>query len=177
MLLMRNGFGFNTNLFETNVLNLAVVVRIVVTVVGDAVRRLLDQRRQIILSTLQEADQKAIEAQNRLDIAQKSVETARLRAQEIRRQADQLAEQESSTIQQQLKNDLQRLQERGRQAVKLEYQRTMQSITQQVATLALTTAESILLTVLGSQDKDCAKQKKLNEIHVRETLCQLKLGF
>jgi F-type H+-transporting ATPase subunit b len=174
MLLMRNGFGLNTNLFETNVLNLAVVVGIVVTVVGDAVRSLLDQRREIILSTLQEADQKAREAQNRLDTAQKSVEIARLRAQEIRRQAVQLAEQESSTIQQQLANDLQRLQERGRQAVKLEYQRTMQSITQQVATLALTTAESMLLTVLGSQDKDCSKQKELNEMHVRETLCQLK---
>ena len=56
---MRQGFGFNTNLFETNVLNLAVVVGIVVTVVGDAVQSLLDQRRQNILSTLAEADKKS----------------------------------------------------------------------------------------------------------------------
>jgi F-type H+-transporting ATPase subunit b len=55
---MRHGFGLNTNLFETNVLNLIVVVRIVVTVVGDALRNLLDQRRKVILSTLQEADKK-----------------------------------------------------------------------------------------------------------------------
>jgi hypothetical protein len=45
LLTMRYGFGFNTDIFETNVLNLAVVVAIVVTVVGDAVATLLDQRR------------------------------------------------------------------------------------------------------------------------------------
>jgi F-type H+-transporting ATPase subunit b len=55
---MRHGFGFNTNLLETNVLNLRVVVRIVVKVVGESLRELLDQRRQTILSTLQEADKK-----------------------------------------------------------------------------------------------------------------------
>jgi F-type H+-transporting ATPase subunit b len=68
---MRNGFGLNTNLFETNVLNLAVVVGVVVTVVGDALSVLLKQRRETILSTLQEADDKAIEAKNRLDEAKK----------------------------------------------------------------------------------------------------------
>jgi F0F1-type ATP synthase membrane subunit b/b' len=57
---MRHGFGFNTNLLETNVLNLRVVVRIVVKVVGESLRELLDQRRQTILSTLQEADKKKI---------------------------------------------------------------------------------------------------------------------
>lgn len=55
---MRHGFGFNTNLLETNVLNLRVVVRIVVKVVGDALRELLDQRRKAIVSTLTEADKK-----------------------------------------------------------------------------------------------------------------------
>lgn len=177
MLQMRNGFGLNTNLFETNVLNLAVVVGIVVTVVGDSVRTLLDERRQIILSTLQESDQKAMEAQQRLEEAQEAVELARSRAQEIRIQALQTCEQERSIIQQQLKKDLQRLQERGRQAVQLEYQRTVQALTQKVATLALTTAESTLLTILGSQDPSCVKQKELNETCVRETLRQLKSGL
>jgi hypothetical protein len=33
-----HGFGFNTNILETNVINLAVVIAVVVSVVGDAVR-------------------------------------------------------------------------------------------------------------------------------------------
>lgn len=171
---MRHYFGLNTDLFETNILNLAVVVGIVITFVGDALRTLLDQRQKTILSALQEADQKAREAQQRLDDAREAVETVRLRAKEIRRQAAQSAEQESLRIQQQIKNDLQRLQERGRQAIQLEYQRAIQAVTQQVATLALATAESTLLTILSPQDPNCTKQKELNEVHVRETLCQLK---
>jgi F-type H+-transporting ATPase subunit b len=69
---MRHGFGFNTNLIETNVLNLRVVVRIVVKVVGDALKNILDERRQIILSTLQEADKKERKIQQQLREAKKS---------------------------------------------------------------------------------------------------------
>jgi len=68
---MRHGFGFNTNLIETNVLNLRVVVRIVVKVVGDALKNILDERRQIILSTLQEADKKERKIQQQLREAKK----------------------------------------------------------------------------------------------------------
>lgn len=176
MLSMGNGFGVNTNLFETNVLNLRVVVRVVVTVVGDALRTLLDQRRQMIILIMQEADKKAIDAQKRLEEAKNAVEVARSRAQEIRKQAIQTSEQERLVIQQQLKNDLQRIQARGRQSVQLEYQRTLQALIQKVVTLALTTAESTLLTTLGSQDPNCLKQKELNEIYVRETLREIKEG-
>ena len=167
---MRQGFGFNTDLFETNVLNLAVVVGIVVTVVGDAVQSLLDQRRQNILSTLAEADKKAREAQKRLEEAQKSVVSARYRAQEIRLQAIQAAERERIAIQDKLASDLQRLRDRGRQRTQLARQQTVQAMAQQVANLALTSAESTLLKAFGSQASSLSKQKELNEIHVRETL-------
>ena len=89
---MKHGFGFNTNLFETNILNLVAVIGIVVIIVGDAVQSVLDQRRQNILLTLTEADKKAREARKRLEEAKKSVVCARYRAQEIRLQAIQIAE-------------------------------------------------------------------------------------
>jgi F-type H+-transporting ATPase subunit b len=73
---MRHGFGFNTNLLETNVLNLRVVVRIVVKVVGESLRELLDQRRQTILSTLQEADKKKYILQQQLDTAKEAVKNS-----------------------------------------------------------------------------------------------------
>jgi F-type H+-transporting ATPase subunit b len=173
---MRRDFGLNTNLFETNVLNLLVVFWVVVTVVGDAFRTSLNERRQAILSTLQEADQKIIEAQELLEKSRKSVETARSRAQEIRAQAIKTAEQERSAIQEQLKNDLQRLIERGRQTIYLERQRAVQSIAQKVARLALIAAENTLLKDLGPKGLSSSKQKELNEIHVSETFVQLK-GF
>merc|ERR1711904_692107 len=83
-LLMRNGFGFNTNLLETNVLNLRVVLRIVVTIVGDALKTLLDERRKIIISTLQETEKKKNKLQQQLEEAQKAVEIAYSTSKEIR---------------------------------------------------------------------------------------------
>jgi F-type H+-transporting ATPase subunit b len=172
--IIRQGFGFNTNLFETNVLNLRVVLGVVVTFVGDALRTLLDQRRKIILSTLQEVDQKAKEVQKRLEDAQLSVEVARNRAQEIRNQAIQTIEQENTIIQEALKSDLKRIQERGKQRIKLERQRIIQSVSQQVAKITLRAAEGKLLITFNSQRKSRSKQKELNDMHVRETFRQLK---
>ena len=175
MLPIRYSFGLNTNLFETNVLNLAVVVGIVVTVVGDALRTLLDQRRQVILSMLQEADKKARDSQKRLEDARRAVEMARLLAQEIRTQATQVIEQESLIRQKQLEEDFQRLQERRSQSIVLARQQAIQSIVNEVSQLAVASAENILLDALGPNGKINLKQKDLNEIHVRESFYKLKV--
>lgn len=170
---MGNGFGLNTNLFETNVLNLSVVIGVVVVVVGDSLSSLLEQRRKTILSTLQEADAKAIEAKNQLDAARKSVETAQIRAREIRLQAVQIAEKESSEVRRQSKSDIVRLQESAQQAVQLERQRATKAISRKVIDLALATTETVLLKTFGSKNSSRSKHKELNEIHIRETFRKL----
>lgn len=40
---MRRNFGFNSNIFETNILNLLVVLEVVVTRIGDTLRFQLAQ--------------------------------------------------------------------------------------------------------------------------------------
>jgi F0F1-type ATP synthase membrane subunit b/b' len=102
------------------------------------------------------------------------VETARSRAQEIRNQAIQTIEQENARIQQILKDDLYRIQETGKQRIKLERQRIIQVVAQQVAQMTLKIAEGRLLITFNSQGRASSKQKELNEIHVRETFRQLK---
>lgn len=174
MIPLRQGFGLNTNLLETNVLNLAVVVGVVIKVVGDSLRSLLDQRRRTILSTLQEADLKAREAKQRLEAAQRTLEEARSRVQEIRIQTIQAIEREKSLAQKQLEGDLRRLREGRDQAIQLERQRATQFISYQVSSLALNSAENILLNALDSKSNSSLKQKELNEMYVRETLCQLR---
>jgi len=171
---MRHGFGFNTNLLETNVLNLRVVVRIVVKFVGDALRELLDQRRQTILSTLQEADKKKYILQQQLDIAKEAVKIARITAEDIRGQSIQTIDQENYAIEEKLKKDLEILQQSSDQAIKLERQRAMQSITQQVISLALKTAENKLTISLNPKGPSYSKQKELNNLHVKETFRKLK---
>jgi F-type H+-transporting ATPase subunit b len=170
---MRHGFGFNTNLLETNVLNLRVVVRIVVKVVGDALRELLDQRRQTILSTLQEADKKKYILQQQLDTAKEAVKIAHITAEDIRSQSIQTIDQENYTMEEKLKKDLEILQQSSNQAIKLERQRAMQSITQQIISLALKTAENKLIS-LNPKGPSYSKQKELNNLHVKETFRKLK---
>jgi len=173
MIPLRQGFGLNTNLLETNVLNLAVVIGVVIKVVGDSLRSLLEQRRRTILSTLQEADLKAKEANQRLEAAQRTLEEARSRVQEIRIQTVQAVEREKSVAQSRLERDLRRLRDRRDQAIQIERQRTTQLISYQVSSLALNSAETILLNSLNPQEASNSKQKELNEMYVRKTFCQL----
>ena len=67
---LRQSFRLNTNLFETNILNLAVVFSIVIKVVGSSLQSLLDQRRQTILLIFQKAELKAEKATQRLEEVQ-----------------------------------------------------------------------------------------------------------
>jgi len=67
------GFGINTNIFETNVINLAAVVAIVISFVGKNLSSLLDDRRKTILTNLQEASQRAADAQQKLTEAKKPI--------------------------------------------------------------------------------------------------------
>nr|YP_009106659.1 CF0 subunit I of ATP synthase [Pseudochloris wilhelmii]AIT95476.1 CF0 subunit I of ATP synthase [Pseudochloris wilhelmii] len=77
-------FGFNTNILETNVLNLAVVLAIVITVIGDYFRTLLATRKDTILKNFREAEERAAETQQRLQQARLELEQAKKKAQNIR---------------------------------------------------------------------------------------------
>ena len=177
MLLTEYYFSLNTNLFETNILNLRVVLLIVRTVVGDTLRILLDTRLQGILFTLQDANQKAKEARDRLNEARRSVGVARIRAQEIRAQAIKDAEQERIYSQRIIRNDLRRLYDRGHRTIQIERQKAVNCITQQVIKIKLIAAEKKLVEILRLRDIVLLKQKKLNKIYVRELFRQLNMIF
>lgn len=168
---MRNGFGFNTNLIETNILNLRVVVRIVISQVGEFLKIRLNDRRKMILSILQEADTKNAQLQQQLEEARKALDEAQLTVQEIQNQSVQAVEQENLIIQKKLEEELKRFQENSKKLIKLERQRTIESITKYITELALTVAEEKIQKALQSKEK---KKKELNRIHVQETFQKLK---
>jgi F-type H+-transporting ATPase subunit b len=87
-------FGFNTNLLETNIINLAAVLAIVISFVGNNFTTLLEERRKTIINNLQEANQRALEAQEKLTTARQQFELAKKKAEEIRNEGVLKAEQE-----------------------------------------------------------------------------------
>jgi F-type H+-transporting ATPase subunit b len=93
-----HGFGINTNIFETNIINLAVVIGVVVSFVGSNLTALLEDRKKTIVNNLQEANQRAIDAQEKLNQARTQLELAKKKAQEIREDGISRATQEINTV-------------------------------------------------------------------------------
>jgi F-type H+-transporting ATPase subunit b len=130
-------FGFNTNILETNVLNLAVVLAIVITYVGDALRGLLANRKQTILNNFREADQRASEAQERLNQARLQLEKAKTKADEISQQAVFTVDQEKKQILSQTQEDIKRLSILQQETLKFEQQKAQNELAQKLVRLAL----------------------------------------
>jgi F-type H+-transporting ATPase subunit b len=105
------GFGINTNIFETNILNLAVVIGVVVSFVGGNLTAILDDRKKTIVNNLQEATQRALEAEEKLNQARTQLEAAKKKAQEIRQEGIARATQEINTVVSQHELRLSKLQE------------------------------------------------------------------
>ena len=144
-------FGFNGNILETNVINLAVVIGIVVSFGGDALRSLLKNRKQTILNSLQEADQRAKEAQEKLSKAKSQLELAQKKGTEIRQQGSATAEEEKKQCIRQTQEDTQRLEEVKQETLQMQQQKTISQVSQQVVALALNKVRDKLKTRLDTE--------------------------
>ena len=83
MVSLAEGFGFNTNLFETNILNLAVVLPLVFSLGKDTLTSILDSRREKILNSLRSADDRFKQAQLELDAAKSELALAAEKVKDI----------------------------------------------------------------------------------------------
>ena len=137
-------FGFNTNVLETNVINLAVVVGIVVTFGGNNLRSLLENRRQTILNNLQEADQRAVEAQQKLEKAKSQLEQAQLKAVEIKKQGSVTVESDKEQSVRETQSQIKRLEENKIETLKLQQQKAINQVSQQVISRAVNKVRSKL---------------------------------
>ena len=120
-LIFAEHFGFNTNVLETNVLNLAVVLAVVVT----------------ILNNFREADQRASEAQDRLNRARVQFDQAQAKAKQIREQALVTIEQEKNQVVRQNQEDIKRLGVLQQETLQFEEQKAQNELAQKLVRLAL----------------------------------------
>ncbi len=92
-LLATEGFGLNLNLFETNVLNWAVVVFGLYKFLPGFLGKMLQKRREGILLELKEAENRLLKATQALDKAKTDLSLAEEKASQIK--ADSLKRSES----------------------------------------------------------------------------------
>nr|WGT92317.1 AtpF [Desmotetra delicata] len=144
------GFGINTNILETNIINLAAVVGIVVSFVGSNLNSLLEDRKTTILKNLQEANQRAIEAQEKLNQARAQLEQAKKKAQEIREEGILRATQEINNCVTQHELRLARLEEFKQETVQFYQQKALKQAYMYVISKIMTRVRERLNTGLDS---------------------------
>jgi F-type H+-transporting ATPase subunit b len=143
-------FGFNGNILETNLINLSVVIGVVVSFGGDALKSLLENRKQTIIVNLQEAEQKATEAQEKLNEARTQLELSQKKAFEIREQGIFNAEQEKKQCIRQTQDDALRLEELKHETIRFQQQKAINQVSKQVISLALSQVREKLKKPLDS---------------------------
>jgi len=78
------GFGLNLDIFETNILNLAVVIFGLYKFLPNFLGGMLERRRSAILSDLKESQERLVEATNSLAQAKEDLAAAEQKASQIR---------------------------------------------------------------------------------------------
>lgn len=144
------GFGFNGNILETNILNLAVVLGIVVSLGGDTLRSLLENRKQTLFKNLQQAEKRAQEAKEKLAEAYSQLDVAKKKAVEIREQGDLTAEREGSDSARKKKEEITRLTDKKEETLRVEEQKAVSQVYQQLVTRVINEAKNRLVTKLDS---------------------------
>jgi F-type H+-transporting ATPase subunit b len=135
------GFGFNGNILETNIINLSVVIAVVVSFGGDALRSLLETRRQTIIRNFEDAKQRSTEARDKLTKAMAEISQAKIKASEIRQQIVSILQKERLLSSEQLKNETSRLQTLKQETLRFQEQKAKLKVSNQIVTLAVQQVE------------------------------------
>lgn len=149
-LILGEGFGFNGNILETNILNLAVVIGIVVSLGGDALRELLDNRKNAILSTLSSSEERAKQAAETLAKAQNELVAAQKKAGEIRENAKQVILDVTTQSSEQRDSDIARLEETKKSRTSSALAKTKGDLSSYTVKDALEKAKTKLKALLDS---------------------------
>ena len=147
------GFGFNGNILETNILNLGVVLGIVVSLGGDTLRSLLNSRQEGIFKNLQQAEERAQEAKQRVSEAKFQLEKAQSKAVEINKQGEITADKERKDSVNRKKEELSRLTEKKEQILYVEEQKAVSQVYNQLVKRVMDETKNRLLK-LDSQSHD-----------------------
>jgi F-type H+-transporting ATPase subunit b len=131
------GFGFNGDILDTNLLNLAVVLGILIYFGGELVGSLLETRKQTILKSLQDAEQRYEEAFEKLQQAQAELANAQQKSEEIRLQGRNSANTAVNQVLQVTAQEKVRIEETKNTVLDLEGEKAVAEVCREVVRLAL----------------------------------------
>ena len=159
ILASHGGFGLNLNLFETNIINLAIVIFALYKFLPNFLGGILERRRAGILADLKDAEERLAAATSSLAQAQTDLAAAQQKAEQIRVDGKARAEairldSETRTI-----DEMARLKQGATADLNAEAARVSNQLRREAARLAI---EKALATLPGKLD-DKAQAQLVNQ--------------
>tara|TARA_B100000700_G_C15053652_1_gene861649 strand:- start:868 stop:1383 length:516 start_codon:yes stop_codon:yes gene_type:complete len=163
-LLASQSIGLNFNLFETNILNLALVVFGLYKFLPNFLGGILSRRRESILADLQEAEKRLEEANSSLDIAKKDLSSAEQKALQIRSDCLKRAESIRSESEKKTVFEMARIKEEANSDLNAEAARLSSQLRRETAQLAIKKALSVLPSKLNDQTQEEFLSRSINNM-------------
>ena len=153
------GFGLNLNVFETNIVNLAIVIFGLYKFLPNFLGGILERRRAIILADLKDAEERLATATSSLAQAQKDLADAQQKAEQIRADGKARAEAIRLESEKRTVEEMARVKQGAAADLSAEASRVSNLLRQEAAQLAI---EKALASLPGKLDAD-AQAKLVNQ--------------
>ena len=165
-LLATEGFGLNFNLFETNILNWAVVVFGLYKFLPGFLGKMLQKRREGILLELKDAEDRLLNATQALEKAKKDLSLAEEKASQIK--ADSLKRSESIRMESEKKaiEEMARIKQSAISDESSEASRAISQLRKEAVELAIKKALDSLTNRLDKTTQENLVTQSINNIEV-----------
>jgi len=149
------GFGLNLNVFETNIVNLAIVIFGLYKFLPNFLGGILERRRAIILADLKDAEERLATATTSLAQAQKDLAEAQQKAEQIRADGKSRAEAIRLDSEKRTVEEMARVKQGAVADLNAEASRVSAQLRREAARLAI---EKALVTLPGKLSDDAQAQ-------------------
>ncbi len=153
-----HGFGINTDIFEANLINLAIVIGVVVYFGKGFLGKVLSERRAAIAADIKDSEERKKTAARLQAEQERKLAQAEAEAQQILTQAQGNAQSVTEQILAQAVSEIQRLEESASQDTSTSQDRAIAELRQRVVELSLKKVEQDLQAQLANNEE---AQRKL----------------
>ena len=158
------GFGLNLDLFETNIINLAVVIFGLYKFLPGFLGKILEKRRTTILTDLKDAEERLIQAKNSLSKAKDELASAKQKAEKIRNDCKARAEAIRLDSEKRTVEEMARIKQGAASDLTAEAARVTSQLRKEAAELAIEKALAILPKKLASSTQDNFLKQSIKNI-------------
>jgi len=158
------GFGLNLNLFETNILNLAVVIFGLYKFLPGFLGKILERRRTSILTDLKDAEERLTQAKNSLAKAKEELSSAKQKADKIRNDCKARAEAIRLESEKKTVEEMARIKQGAASDLNAEAARVTSQLRKEAAELAIEKALALLPQKLDSKTQDKFLKESIKNI-------------